>query len=293
MAAKTTAMVLKELDIAPHDWRKLLDVPATELLRVQSKFPPVPPHLKRSKTGGVTEPFAGGFGPVVDGVALPTHPFDPTAPDISHHKPLMVGWNEDEYTFFAWERGDTSAFGLDFAGLQAKLEPQYGADTPQIVETYRSAMPGASATDLFVAISSIAMMGLGSVEIAEKKVAQLGAPVYLYHFGYKSEVKIRGTDYALGAAHAMDITFKFNNETPESGPGVLSGNRPDRFIASHTMAELWTGFARAGKPAAVDAPEWPAYTLEERAAMRIDTKCEVIRNRFGTELAMWRSLGRL
>ena len=131
----------------------------------------------------------------------------------------MIGWNEDEYTFFAWERKDTSAFSLDFAGLEAKLAEQYGSDAQRIVETYCRAMPNASAPEIFVAISSITMMGLGSVEIAEKKAAQHGAPVYLYQFGYKSEVKIPGTDYALGTPHAMDITFKFNNETPENGPG--------------------------------------------------------------------------
>ena len=293
MAAETTARVLGELDIAPKDWRRLLDVPAADLLRVQSKFPPVPPHGKKGKSGGVAEPFRGGFGPVVDGIVLPNHPFDPTAPAISKDKPLITGWNEDEYTFFAWERGDTSAFGLDFAGLYAKLEPQYGSDTQQIVDAYRRALPDASAPDLFVAISSITMMGLGSVEIAEKKAAQGGAPVYLYHFGYKSEMKIPGTDYALGTPHAMDITFKFNNETPANGPGFLSGNRPDRFVASHNMAALWTSFARSGRPAAAGVPEWPAYTLEERASMRIDTRCEVMYNRFSEELAMWRAIGRL
>ena len=293
MAAETTARVLGELDIAPQDWRRLLDVPAAELLRVQSKFPPVPPHGKKVQSGGVAEPFRGGFGPVVDGVVLPNHPFDPTAPAISKDKPLITGWNEDEYTFFAWERGDTTAFDLDFAGLYARLEPQYGSDTQQIVDTYRRALPDASAPDLFVAISSITMMGLGSVEIAEKKAAQGGAPVYLYHFGYKSEVKIPGTDYAMGTPHAMDITFKFNNETPANGPGLLSGNRPDRFVASHNMAALWTSFARSGRPAAAGVPEWPAYTLEERASMRIDTRCEVMYNRFSEELAMWRAIGRL
>jgi para-nitrobenzyl esterase len=229
----------------------------------------------------------------VDGVALPTHPFDPTAPAISGHKPLMVGWNEDEFTFFAWERKDASAFSLDFAGLAARLDAQYGSDAYQIIETYRSAMPNASAVDIFVAITSISMMGLGSVEIAEKKAAQNGAPVYLYHFGYKSEVKVPGTDYALGTPHAMDITFKFGNETPANGPGSLSGSRPERFIASHHMAELWTTFARTGRPAAVGVPEWPAYNLEDRPSMRIDTRCEVFYNRFSDELAMWRSIGML
>lgn len=290
MAAETTSLVLQALTMAPNDWRKLLDVPAADLLRIQSQFPPIPPHQRR-KAAGSAEARIHGFGPVVDGEILPAHPFDPTAPAISRHKPLITGWNEDEYTFFAWERGDTSAFTLDFNGLQAKLESQHGADARQIADTYRRAMPNATAPDIFVAIASITMMGLGSIEIAEKKAAQQGAPVYLYQFGYKSEMTIPGTEYAVGTPHAMDISFKFNNETPQNSPGFLSGYRPNRFVASHTMAEFWTSFARTGKPAAVGVPEWPAYTPEDRSSMRIDTQCEVLHNRYSEELAMWRSIG--
>jgi len=140
-------------------------------------------------------------------------------------------------------------------------------------------------------------MGLGSVEIAEKKTKQQGAPVYLYNFGYKSEMKIPGTDYPMGTPHAMDISFKFNSEIPPkegSQPRMsFGGNRPERFVASHNFAELWTTFARTGKTAAKGVPEWPSYNLKERATMRIDTTCEVINNRFGEELDMWRSFGRL
>ncbi|WP_228845467.1 carboxylesterase/lipase family protein [Phototrophicus methaneseepsis] len=292
MAAKTTELVLKELNIAPKNWRKLLEVPAAKLHEVQSKFPPIPPH-QRNRKGGITGPFPGGFAPVVDDIHLPAHPFDPVAPDVSRDKPLIVGWNEDEHTFFMWERGDVRAVGIDFAGLEAQLEPQFGSDTKKIIETYRRTRPQASATDIFVAVSSITMMGLGSIDIAEKKAAQNTAPVYLYHFGYKSEMKVPGTDYAMGTPHAMDITFKFNNETPENDPGFLSGNHPDRYIASHNMAALWSNFARTGKPFATDVPEWPEYDLKDRASMRIDTKCEVLYDRFSEELAMWRSIGRL
>jgi para-nitrobenzyl esterase len=295
MAAETTHQVLKALDIAPNEWRKLLDVPAATLLDVQSQFPPVPPHQRKRRNGGQTEPSRGGFGPVVDGHILPNHPFDPTAPAISSHKPLMVGWNEDEYTFFAWQRGDTTLFKLDFAELPEKLEPQLGKDAGasarRIVDTYRQAMPDASAPDIFVAISSIMMMGLGSIEIAEKKALQGDAPVYLYNFGYKSEQKIPGTEYALGTPHAMDISFKFNNQTPTSPPDILAGNNPDRFIASRQMAELWATFARTGVPAAANVPEWPVYTLTNRATMRIDTSCEVLYDRFRDELAAWRAAG--
>ena len=288
-AAATTAWVLKELGLAAHEWRKLLDVPAEELLRVQNSLPFVPPFQKKSPPGSMP----GGFGAVVDGGALPIHPFDPAAPAISAAKPLMTGWNEDEYTFFAWERKDTSAFSLDWAGLADKLEAQYGADTPRIVETYRRAMPQAAPPEIYVAIASITMMGLGSVDIAEKKAAQGAAPVFLYQFGYKSEATIPGTSYPLGTPHAMDITFKFFNERPENGGGFLSGNRPERVIASRQMGELWATFARTGQPAAAGVPAWPAFAPGSRASMRIDTRCEVIYNRYAEELALWRSLGYL
>ena len=285
-ASATTAKVLEYLRLAPREWRKILEVPASTLLEIQSKFAPVAPHLDKGQ-------LVLGFGPVVDGVALLSHPFDPVAPALSNDKPLITGWNEDEYNFFAWQSHDTESFKLDFGGLREKLLTRFHDNTDTIIDTYRRSRPGASAPDLFVAISSVTMMGLGSVDIAEKKASQHGAPVYLYNFGYKSEMKIPGTDYPIGTPHAMDISFKFNNEVPGRGPGFLSGNNPDRFIASHKMAELWTSFALTGRPSAKDVPPWPSYNLVDRPTMRINTDCEIIYNRFKDELAMWRSIGML
>jgi para-nitrobenzyl esterase len=205
----------------------------------------------------------------------------------------MVGWNEDEFTFVAWERKDPSFVKLDFNGLETALEPQFGNDTPKIIDTYRKSRPEGSAADIYVAISSITMMGLGSVVIAERKTKQHGAPVYLYNFGYKTEIRIPGSDYPLGTPHAMDISFKFNNEVPEAGPSFFGGNRPERFIASHHMAELWTTFAKTGKPSAKEVPDWPKYDLVNRPTMRIDTKCEVINNRFAPEIALWKAIGKM
>ena len=294
-AVEMTAIVLRELNIAPKDWRKLLDVSTDDLLDIQSKISDLMSQSEYSKKNGIVGFVPNSFSPVVDGVALPHHPFDPTAPDISKNKPLLTGWNEDEYTFFAMVFGDTEALKSDFtfAALQTKLEKKFGANTNKIIDTYRQTTPNATASELWVAIESINMMGLGSVTIAERKLQQQGAPVYLYNFGYKSEAKIPGTDYPFGTPHAMDITFKFNNEVQGMKEGFLSGNKPERFVASHNFAELWTSFARTGKPAAKGAPEWKAYNLKDRPTMRIDAKCEVINNRFKEELAIWRSIGKV
>jgi para-nitrobenzyl esterase len=296
-AAETTNLLLKELNINPKDWRKLLEIPVADLLAMQVKLPQVAVQSANVKSRGIGGSQIGGFSPVVDGGALPVNPFDPAAPEISRNKPLMVGWNEDEYTFFAMFSGDVSGFKLDATGLQSKLEPMYGENAKRIIETYQKSRPEASPSDILVAINSITMMGLGSIEIAEKKVKQNAAPVYVYNFGYKSEVKIPGTEYEMGTPHAMDISFKFNNEVPpkdnKQPARGLGGNKPERFIASHNMAELWTTFARTGVPAAKGQPEWPAYNFTSRPTMKIDTQCVVINDRYSAELQLWRSLGRL
>ncbi len=291
-AQETTLQLFKELNIPISDWKKILDVPAEKLLEMQNKLPSVAPFVEKNKGKGLMRRNAGGFGPVVDGISLPNHPFDPEAPSISKNKPLLVGWNEDEYNFFAWQSKETEAFKLDFEGLKNKLEPTYHQDTPLIIDTYRKALPQASASNIFVAISSITMMGLGSIDIAEKKHKQGGAPVYLYNFGYKSEMKIPGTDYPMGTPHAMDISFKFNNESANK-PSFFGGNRPEKAQASHYFAELWCNFAKTGKPFVKDGPEWPAFNQKTKPMMLIDSQLSIINNRYPEIIAMWRSLGRI
>ncbi len=292
LAAETTALVLKEMNIAKNDWRKLLEVSPEQLLEVQNKFIFIPPFMDE-----IGIPTMHGFGPVVDGMVLPNHPFDPTAPQISKDKPLLTGWNEDEYAFFAMQRRDTEFTKFNFDELPSKLESQFGSNASTIVNTYRKALPNATAPEIYMAVLSINMMGLGSVEIAERKAKENGAPVYLYNFGYKSDMKIPGSDFPMGTPHAMDISYKFNNVQPakdgEEPRRMFGDSSPESCKASHNFAELWTNFARTGIPSAEGAPVWPAYNLKDRPTMRIDTNCEVINDRYKIELEMWRSIGKL
>jgi len=291
-AAETTEMVLKELNIGKNDWRKLLEISPEQVLEIQNKFRPVPPFI-----GEIGTPEMRGFGPVVDGLVLPNHPFDPTAPNISKDKPLLTGWNEDEYAFFAMQSRNTEFTKYTFDELPSKLEPQFGSNAAEIVSAYRKATPDATAPQIYMAVSSINMMGLGSVEIAEKKTKETGAPVYLYNFGYKSDMKIPGSDFPMGTPHAMDISYKFNNvQPPKEGEEARRGfgdSSPASCKASHNFAELWTNFARTGVPSAEGAPKWPAYNFKDRPTMRIDTDCTVINDRYKTELEMWRKIGKL
>ena len=296
-AIETTSLLLKELNISPKDWRKLLEVPADKLFNIQPQLmKAAAASVKKStvRTRGIGAAGPGGFSPVVDGIVLPGHPFGSTAPAISKNKPLIIGWNEDEYTFFANASGDVSGCQLpDFAALQKKLEQQFGGNTVKIIETYRSARPSASPSSIYIEVMSVTFMGLGSIEIAEKKAGQNGAPVYLYNFGYKSGLKVPNTDFPMGTAHAMDIGFKFNNVRPEMPGQYLAGDKTERFKASLNFAGLWASFAHTRKPGIKDQPDWPSYDLLKRPTYRIDTDCEVIYDRNKSERELWTSLGYL
>ncbi|MGC1392251.1 MAG: carboxylesterase family protein, partial [Bacteroidales bacterium] len=229
-AIETTMLLFRELNISPKDWRKLFQLPAEKLFGIQPQLMRAAAAITAAKAGssqprGIGSSGIGGFSPVVDRIVLPGHPFSPGAPAISMNKPLMIGWNEDEYTFFVSTSGDVSGCQLqDFGALQKKLERQFGENTGKIIETYRSSRPKASPSAIFIEIMSVTFMGLGSIEIAEKKARQKGAPVYLYNLGYKSGLKVPTTDFPMGTAHAMDIGFKFNNVKPEMPGQYLAGD---------------------------------------------------------------------
>src|SRR3569833_1559154 len=84
-AVQATDGVLAELGSAKADARKLQDV---ELARLLAAYKTVSAKLK-----GLGKGTGGVFGPVVDGVAMPAHPYDPAATPISANVPLLIGYN--------------------------------------------------------------------------------------------------------------------------------------------------------------------------------------------------------
>ncbi len=296
IATETARMVLGEIGLSEKEVSKLKEVPAEKLVDLQGEL------AKKSAMGlslsagrkGMVVSRPGGFTPVVDGTYLPHHPFDPTAPEFSRDKPLMVGSNKDETAFFLLERKDNEAFTLTEDGLKSRLNKEFGNNAERILTTYRRSRPGASPTGLYVAITTARAFWLGSIEIAEKKSEQKAAPVYMYTFTHESDMIVPGTNHRLGAAHATEIWYKFNNidlESPKDSPGPpLIGDDSDRKKAALNMSEMWATFARTGHPRAQGQPAWPAYDTQSRATMMIDAECKVENDPFGLERAMWDSM---
>ncbi len=116
----------------------------------------------------------------------------------------------------------------------------------------------------------------------------------MYMFVHESNLIVPGTHHRLGAAHATEIWYKFDNvdmQPPKDSPGPpLVGDDPRRTKAALNMSEMWTTFARTGHPGAKGQPTWLAYDLPNRATMMIDAECKLQQDPFGEERAMWDNL---
>jgi para-nitrobenzyl esterase len=273
-AAETTQRLLRALGVT--DARRLMDIPVQTLLELQWQgekgqgplAQPTPGYIivPESRESFGEDQVAGKFAPVIDGHYLPADPVDPMVTPLAADIPLLIANNKEEARFFFM--GQPEVFSLDAAGLKARLQPMLGARTDEMIAVYSRLRPGATPSDLFIAITTAATMGNETVTLADRKAAQ-PAPVYRYRWDYDSNLAIAGTATTLGSGHATDIGPTFLNWDQKglhgSGPGVAQ--------ASAHLSAVWAGFARTGKPAAPGVPDWPRYETTKRPVMLIDVDC--------------------
>jgi para-nitrobenzyl esterase len=114
----------------------------------------------------------------------------------------------------------TRIFNLDNDGLHERVTKALGAkgdEADRVIDVYRRSRPNASPTDLLVAITTAQWMWSNAITLAERKVDQNGAPVYMYMFAYESEVPVAPSiHYPMKSPHAMKMAFKFNH--PDNNP---------------------------------------------------------------------------
>jgi para-nitrobenzyl esterase len=280
-ATATARALLADLGLTIAQARELLKVPTDRLLQFQAKHQ------------GATRGGMGSFAPVVDGHYLPANPFDPVAPAISKNIPVIVGTNKDE-TIFQFEHRPlaeaTEIFNLNDEGLHRRVAAALGpkADkTDHVIDVYRKSRPKASPTDLYIAITTAQWMWTNAITLAERKVEQNGAPVFMYMFAYESEVPVAPSiHYPMKSPHAMEMAFKFDHPDNNRATGV----RPEKYQAARNMSEAWATFAKHGNPSFDGIPNWPAYDLTRRATMILDAKCRVVNDPFREERLLWKEI---
>jgi para-nitrobenzyl esterase len=210
------------------------------------------------------------FIPVIDGDILPVHPLAALAAGAGAAVPLLAGTNSEEFRLFFVPAG-LAAMVTDEAlpGFTAALG--VGAD---VTGLYRANRPGATAGDVLCALITDRFFRLPTYAAAQARLSAAGpAPTYLYEFGWRSPV------LDLGAAHAVEIPYVFDNLGTADAVGLLGSAAPAALAAD--MHATWIRFARTGDPgwAPFDA-SFPVMTWDGERA-------EVVRDPRGDERRSW------
>jgi para-nitrobenzyl esterase len=196
-----------------------------------------------------------GFSPTVDGRALPTHPFHPTASAVSAGVPVMIGFTRTELT----SRGNAELFSLSDEGMRTRIRALLGAHADRVIDVYRNANPGASASDLYFLIASDHAYGAPVMKIAERRAALGGAPVYLYYFCWESPIE----GGRLKSPHTIEIPFAFDTVAKAR----LTSTSPDAPALADKVSDAWIAFASNGDPNTAKLPRWPSFDPANRPTM--------------------------
>jgi para-nitrobenzyl esterase len=269
-ATKSAQTYLSALNIKPNDIGHLLRLPTDALLA----------GLQTVMTAPGPRP---NFSPVIDGIALPRAPWTPDGPPVSASVPMIVGSTRTETTALIGATHPED-FSLTDATLPARLAdwiPQ--KDVARVIAGFRALMPSASPSDLFWAITTDRRVRQEAWAQAERKSAQGGAPVWLYELDWATPVD----DGKWGSPHALDLAFVFDN-VAKSEAMVGTGDEPQRL--ADQMASAWIAFARTGTPNTNALPQWPPFTMIDRATMVFDRTSRVQKDFRGQERLLLASL---
>ncbi|WP_143302176.1 carboxylesterase family protein, partial [Candidatus Entotheonella palauensis] len=202
------------------------------------------------------------WGAVMDDDVLPQHPLDAAAAGALATVPLLIGACHEDYRPYlhlmppGTVPQDDAAVGQFF--------DQLGIDGARTVALYREHHEGIEPADLFAAAMTDYRFRQPAIALAERHARH--QPTFVYDFMWASPV-LHG---ALGAGHTVDIPFAFDNLWTPCTPYQL-GDDPPMALAD-AMSAAWHAFMQSGQPGVDQLPAWPAYDLDTRATMALDTE---------------------
>lgn len=251
VATTRTSALLGALGIGAGDMRALQDLPWLTILKAQAQ-------LEAAARARGEAP--GSFAPVLDGSAIPRHPFDPDAPAVSADVPMIISTALDERAY------RMSDFTMDAEGLLAFARQRAGDRAQEIVSMYR-AEDSTSPNFLIAArMDSDLLFRRGAYLQAELKARQGTAKVWTYLWTWPSPA----FEGRFGAVHGIDVSPSLH-----SVRGALNGPSPSSIRMADRAASMWGAFAATGDPNNPILPSWAPYEATRRATLVLGEETRV------------------
>ncbi|GAA4134229.1 carboxylesterase/lipase family protein [Actinomadura keratinilytica] len=213
---------------------------------------------------------AGGMSltPVIDGDLLERRPEEAVAAGAGRGVDLLTGYTTEEFRLFLMPTGLADALTPDTVDLVAA-----GMGVPpHVVAGYRERHADLTPGELLAAIITDSMFRIPANRLAEAHAAH--APTWMYEFAWRSPRP------DLGACHALELGFVFDNLHSADTEGMAGPNPPQRL--ADAMHRAWVDFAAHGDPG------WPRFDADARRVKVFDAVAdEVVRDPRGDDRKLW------
>ncbi len=256
-----TGRILSALDLSPTSVEGLLAAPVDALLAAQGT---VEAGRGLAASDGEGPPVGAlTFQPVVDGTVLPGPVLDAVSAGSASGVPLVIGSTAEEWNLFHIRA--RSAGSMSEEQLRHRVATLAGDRADDVIDAYRSGGADTGPDAVMCSIMTDHVFRIPAIRLASAQVPH--APrVSMYRFDYASP--------ALGACHAIDVPFVFDNLDRRGVDMLLGGlDEGSRALAGRT-AQAWVTAARTGLPAHDDL-DWPAYDLDRRLTCVLDREVAV------------------
>lgn len=184
----------------------------------------------------------------IDGHVLPGQLVDVFDRGEQAHVPLLAGFNSGEIRSLRALAPPPPANAADYERI---IHERYG----DLADGFLRLYPSTDLQESVWANLRDALYGWTAERLVRKQTAG-GQPAYLYLFdhGYPA-----ANAAGLRAAHASELPYVFGtrDRTPSFWPTIP--DTAEEHALSDAMIDLWTSFARTGRPTASPALTWPAY----------------------------------
>jgi para-nitrobenzyl esterase len=250
-AEKHAEATLTRLGIAPADVHKLQTIEWKTLIAAAS--------AAQAGLGRV-------LAPLVDGRALPRHPFQPDAPEVSREVPILIGTTKDEATLFL--SADPQFGKLSEEQVRQRARAMAGPKGGAGIDAFKALRPNDRPFYWLTSLMTAQGTWMNSIRLAERKLDQHGAPVFMFRLDW--EAPFAGG--ALKSPHGLDTPLAFDN--PRARP-LMNGTGPEPVKIAAVMSQAWIDFARSGDPSQPGLA-WPAYDTARRQTMIFDVDSHLV-----------------
>jgi len=226
------------------------------------------------------------WGPVADGVTVPTDAAARLASGRFHRVPVIVGVNRDEGRLFVALHQLELGSPLTAAQWAPAVDAYFG---PTVGPKVRAHYPLADYPDAGAALGqAIGDAVLACPAVRSAQVLARTVPVYEYEFTHvPNPFILPTTGIDLGAFHSAELPYVFQGPTQSSGNFAFT---PAEEHLAATVSSAWARFAATGSPSG-GGLVWPRLTTPTGPYLVLDTPTSVATGLKASQCAFWASTG--